>query len=77
VNWRHISKNAFWEFIPVLKVSKKSLQVNYVKEGDGRVTGLALCSTGEEIGKYAQKLFMKLATGVPIVYKHRTRIPKA
>jgi len=41
------------------------------------VTGLALRSTGEEIGKCVQKLFTKLATGVFVVYKHRTRIPKA
>ena len=45
--------------------------------GDGRVTGLAMRSTGEEIGEYGQKLFTKLATGVSVVYKHRTRIPKA
>jgi len=77
MNWRPMSTNAFWQFIPVLKVRKKSLQVNYVNAGDGRATGLALCSTGEGIGEYGQKLFMKLATVVSIVYKHPTRIPKA
>jgi len=41
------------------------------------VAGLALCSTGEEIGKYGQTLYTKLATGVSVVYKHHTRIPKA